>query len=274
MSGNPNNSDETVFIPCEICDEPVAIENYTEHTTSCNSARFIEFHGVSLDDLLNPAQILNHLPMMPPEIDFADNLASEDEQEPEENDEQEEEPEEEEIIGSEDEGAIGGEPQPNVRIVPMAAIIRAIMGGDFNPDEIMALQAQAQQAQQAQAQQQQQEPPSIDNLIIRLQNLISAAILGQQQADGLGNLGGLGNLEDVVVGLTPEQRAYCLTAKNTTAPQTCNICCEDDLTEMTTLICGHEFCSPCATRHFTVNVKCPFCNQDLRDIVNGTTITN
>lgn len=272
MSSNPPNSNETIFIPCEICDEPVALDEYTEHTAACNSARFIEFHGVSLDDLLNPVHILNHVPLMLPEIDFADNLASEDEREHEEQDEPEEEPEED-GIGSEDEGPIGGEPQPNVRIMPIAAIIRAVMGGDFNPDEIMALQAQNQaHAQQAQAQQQQaQAQPSIDNLMNRLQNLITAAIISQEQAGGLG---GLGNLEDVVVGLTPEQSAYCLTAKTTKEPQTCNICCEDDLTEMTTLICGHEFCSPCATRHFTANVKCPFCNQDLRDIVNGTSTTN
>ena len=257
MSSNPPNSDETVFIPCEICDEPIAMENYTEHTNACNSARFIDFHGVSLDDILNPAQILNQVPLAQPEIDFASNLASEDERESEEHDEPEEEPEEDEI-GSEDEGLVGGEPQPNVRIVPMAAIIRSLIGNDFNPDEIMAIHAH-----------QAQEPPLIYNLMNSLQNLINSGILGQQPGGlgGLGNLGGLANLEDVVVGLTPEQRAYCLTAKTTKEPQTCNICCDDDLTEMTTLICGHELCTPCATRHFTANVKCPFCNQDLRDII-------
>lgn len=259
MSSNPPNSDETVFIPCEICDEPVALENYTEHTTACNSARFIDFHGVSLDDILNPAQIPNHLPLAQPEVDLANNLSSEDERESEYHDEPEEELEEEEI-DSEDEGPIGGEPQPNVRIVPMAAIIRALMGGNVDPDEIMAFQPQQAQAPA-------QDPHSIDNLMNRLQNLMTAAIINQQQA---GNIGGLGNLEDVAVGLTPEQRAYCLTAKTTKEPCTCNICCEDNLTEITTLICGHELCSPCATRHFTANVKCPFCNQDLRDIINAT----
>ena len=262
MSNNPPNTDETVFIPCEICDEPVAMENYMEHTNACNSARFIDFHGVSLADLLNPAQILNHLPVMPPEIDFADNLASEDERESEEHDEPEEEPEEDEI-GSEDEGHMAGEPQPNVQIVPMAEIIRALMGDGFNPDELDGQHPPILQPQPQQHQQQAQEPPFIDNLMNRLQNLITAAMLGQQ------GVGGLGNLEDVVVGLTPEQQAYCLTAKTLSEPTTCNICCEENITEMTTLICGHELCMPCATKHFTKNVKCPFCNQDLRDISNS-----
>jgi hypothetical protein len=238
----PNNPNETVFIPCEICDEPVALENYTEHTTFCNSARFVEFHGVSLDYLLNPAQSLNHVSQVAHEINFANNLASEDERE------EHNEPEH----PDEDEGPIAGEPQPNVHVVPMASLIGALIGGVIDPDEIMAQQAQ--------------EPPAIDNLMNLLQNFMTANILNQQQA---GNLGGLGNLEDVVVGLTPEQRMYCLTTKTTTDPQTCNICC-DDVNEMTTLICGHELCSSCATRQFTANVKCPFCNQDLRDIINPT----
>ena len=84
-------------------------------------------------------------------------------------------------------------------------------------------------------------------------------------------MGGLGNLEDVIVGLTPEQREYCLTAKTRDEPGTCNICCEDGLEEMTNLICGHELCAPCAAKHFTANVKCPFCNQDLRDMMSGST---
>jgi hypothetical protein len=260
---NPNNSDETVFIPCEICEEPVAIENYTEHTNACNSARFVEFHGVSLADLLNPPQIVRHVPLVPHEIDFADNLASDYEREPDEgNHELGEEPDEDEI-GSEDEGPIAGEPQPNVRIVPMSALFRALMIGDINQDEIIGQQAQEPQP----------EPILIDNLMNRLQHIINNTILGQQQAGGLGGLDdvGLNALEDVAVGLTPEQHKYCLTAKTTIEPQTCNICCEDNITEITTLICGHEFCSPCATRHFTANVKCPFCNQDLRDIINGNT---
>jgi len=247
------NSDDIVFIPCEICDEPVAIENYNEHTNACNSARFVEFHGVSLDELINPvATFLNPGYPVPPMIDFPDNLVSEDEREHE--DEIDEQAEDE--IGSEDEGPIAGETHPNVQAVPMAVLIRALMGNDTNPDEIIALQPQNQ------------EPPSINN---RLQNLITAAILGQQQGGGLGVLN---NLEDIVVGLTPEQRGYCFTSKTLTEPVICYICCEDNLTQIITLICGHELCSHCATRHFTANVKCPFCNQDLRDIINDTTTTN
>lgn len=241
-------SEEPVFIPCEICDEQVELSEYSTHTEACNSARFVEFHGVSLNELLNP---INHVIAPPPEIDFADNLASGNVSEEEPEEEDEEEPED-------DEGIIGGEPQPNVRVIPMGALIRALIG-DIPIDE--------QQIQQ-------QPPPSIDNLMNRLQNLITAAAQAQQ-LNGMID-GGLGNLEDVAVGLTPEQRDYCLTTKKVSKPTdtkdelgTCNICCEDNLDEMTTLICGHEMCPPCATKHFTAHVKCPFCNQDLRDMMKA-----
>lgn len=248
MSSNPPNPDDKVFIPCEICDEPVAMENYTEHTNACNSVRFMDFHGVSLDDLINPSALLvNHTNQIPAEVDFASNLASGDELESEDDEIDGQDGYE---IGSEDEGPIAGEPQPNVQVVPMTDFLRALMVS-INPDEIMV---QPQQARN-----------SINSLMGQLQNLITVAMQGQQQ----GGVGGLGNLEDVPVGLTPEQQSYCLTAKTLTEPATCNICCEDNVTQMITLICGHELCADCAKQHFTSNVKCPFCNQDLRDIINS-----
>jgi hypothetical protein len=250
MSG----TDETVFIPCEICDAPVALDDYAAHADACNSARFISFHGISLSEILNPVLLQNHLPQQPerqseiggedsgeseqdedepvpnppPEIDFASNLASEDE---------EEQPEEMDVDEL-------GQQISNL-------LFRALFNGRNIDRGVNIIPNPANAVIQG-------EPPSIDNLMARLQNLIAADA----------------NFEDVAVGLTPEQREYCLTTKRTNKATdtkdelgTCNICCEDNLDEMTTLICGHELCSPCATKHFTAHVKCPFCNQDLRDIM-------
>jgi hypothetical protein len=253
-------AEEPVFIPCEICNEPVELSEYSGHTEACNSARFMEFHGVSLSDLLNP---INQVHAPQPEIDFADNLASTNVSNAEPEDELEEELEEE--LEHEEDGPIGGEPQPNVRVIPIqiSALLQALMG-NIHMDELPGLQPPALHQQGG-------EPPLIDNLMERLQNLITAAAQAQQANGQLGDIGGLGNLEDVIVGLTPAQYDYCLTAKTRDEPGTCNICCEDGLEEMTNLICGHELCAPCATKHFSANVKCPFCNQDLRDMMTGST---
>lgn len=258
MSG----TDETVFIPCEICDAPVALDDYAEHANACNSARFISFHGISLSEILNPVPPQNHQPQRqnrqqsgqdesggedspesegdeeelapnpPPEIDFASNLASEDEESPEEMD-----------VEIDDEL---GQQIGNI-------LFRALFNGRNIDRGVNLVPNPANPAIQL-------EPPSIDNLMARLQNLIAAEA----------------NLEDVAVGLTPEQREYCLTNKRVGKSDgtkdelgTCNICCEDNLDEMTTLICGHELCQPCSTKHFTAHVKCPFCNQDLRDMMKA-----
>ena len=82
-----------VFIPCEICDTPVAIDDYVTHADECNSRRFIAYHGVSLSNLLQPVAPNQPAARQPsrqlfPELDFASNLASGDEEEAEEVDEE------------------------------------------------------------------------------------------------------------------------------------------------------------------------------------------
>ena len=241
-------AEDPVFIPCEICNEPVEISEYSVHTVVCNSARFMEFHGISLNYLLNP---INQIHAPQPELDLADNLASADEEEPE--DELEEE------LDPEDDEPIGGEPQLNVRVMSITNILHALRGAAVGANaNIAGLHQQLGLPQQG-------ELPGINNLMQQVLNLIGESV---GQANGLPvDIDGLGNLEDVVVGLTPEQIEYCLTAKTRDEPGTCNICCEDGLEEMTQLICGHELCAPCATKHFSERVKCPFCNQDLRDMM-------
>ncbi len=248
-------SDEVVFIPCEICDVPVALDDYAAHTDACNSARFISFHGVSLSEILNPVAQNHQLqdrhgergsdedsgeserdeeePELAPSnshpalADFASNLASEDEEEsPDEIDYDE---------------------------ANRQLLFRVLFNGRNIDHGVNLIPNPANSVIQG-------EPPSIDELVARIQNLMAA----------------VANLEDVAVGLTPEQSDYCLTTKKVSKPTdtkdelgTCNICCEDNLDEMTTLICGHEMCPPCATKHFTAHVKCPFCNQDLRDMMKA-----
>lgn len=75
------------------------------------------------------------------------------------------------------------------------------------------------------------------------------------------------NLEDVVVALSDAKYAACLTKVCTEdAPITCNICCMDNVTEYMKINCGHTMCESCSKTWFSRNVKCPFCNQDLRDL--------
>ena len=238
-------SDTPVFIPCEICDTPVAIDEYMAHADECNSRRFVSYHGVSLGELLQPVPprqptVRQPRPNLFPELDFASNLASggEEEDEPEEA-----EPEEEEEDDSE----------PNIQI-PAGIMIQAMLGGNLLNLADVGIQ-------------QPEEPPTFENLMARFQAILARELQNQQ----------LPVMEDVVVGLTPEQQSYCLTAKILSTLSgdreelgTCNICCEEDLEEITHLICGHELCTPCATKHFSANVKCPFCNQDLRDMMSGS----
>jgi hypothetical protein len=240
-------SDESpVFIPCEICDTPVAIDDYVTHAAECNSRRFISYHGVSLGDLLQPVAPNQPAARHPsrqlfPELDFASNLASGDEEEEEEEEEAEEEAEAEDDV------------EPAAGIIPARMLIQALLGGNImniaNEEPI----------------QPDEEPPTFADLIARFHALAARDLQ-------------LPVMEDVVIGLTTDQQAYCLTTKilptsEGSSPElgTCNICCEDELEEMTQLICGHELCTSCATKHFTANVKCPFCNQDLRDMMSGST---
>ena len=91
------------------------------------------------------------------------------------------------------------------------------------------------------------------------------------------------DLEDVPVGLTPTQKSKCLTEKPVQISNTdleskepvCQICCdEDQVITLTEMICGHQMCKKCADKHFEKNVKCPFCNQDLRDILEAESTSN
>ena len=247
-------SDEVVFIPCEICDVPVALDDYAAHTDACNSARFISFHGISLSEILNPLQ-QNHQPQSDRQDERGSEYSGESER-----DEDEPEP-----VPSNSHPVLadfapnlaseGEEESPDEIDYDEAGrqlLFRVLFNGRNIDRGVNLIPNPANPVIQG-------EPPSIDELVARIQNLMAADA----------------NLEDVAVGLTPEQRDYCLTNKRISKPTdtkdelgTCNICCEDNLDEMTTLICGHDMCPPCATKHFTANVKCPFCNQDLRDMMN------
>ena len=243
-----------VFIPCEICDTPVAIDDYMTHADECNSRRFISYHGVSLGALLQSiapnlqavSQPATQLPRQQvPDSDFAPNFESGDEEVEAEYDELELEEEEEDI----------GEPAADIQI-PADIMLPVILSGNLLNHADVGIQ------------QPDEEPPTFEDLMARFQAILARELEIQPSP----------SMEDVVVGLTPEQHAYCLTTKilPTQAPNweelgTCNICCEDELEEITHLICGHELCTSCATKHFSANVKCPFCNQDLRDMMSGST---
>ena len=78
---------------------------------------------------------------------------------------------------------------------------------------------------------------------------------------------------DVVVGLTPDEFINILNPA--AANSECAICFEDythlKQPKIISLACGHEMCADCTNKHFSANVKCPFCNQDLRDMMTGST---
>ena len=77
------------------------------------------------------------------------------------------------------------------------------------------------------------------------------------------------DLEDVKVGLDQINKYY--QEFKLDEDRECNICVnsfnKDD--NMYKMICGHIFCLTCINRWFSENVKCPNCNQDLRDLLNG-----
>ena len=72
-----------------------------------------------------------------------------------------------------------------------------------------------------------------------------------------------------MVGLTPDEFINILNPAATNSE--CAICFEDytHLAEpkIIRLGCGHELCAECTNKHFSDHVKCPFCNQDLRDMM-------
>ena len=75
------------------------------------------------------------------------------------------------------------------------------------------------------------------------------------------------DMEDVKVGLINLEKYY--QSFNLEEETECNICVNsfEKGEKMYKMVCGHQFCINCITKWFKDNVKCPNCNQDLRDLI-------
>ena len=73
--------------------------------------------------------------------------------------------------------------------------------------------------------------------------------------------------EDVKVGLNKIDKYY--QEFKLGEDRECNICVNSFKKDenMYKMICGHVFCLTCINKWFQENVKCPNCNQDLRDLL-------
>lgn len=221
-----SSDDLNIFIPCEICDEPIMGADYYSHVSICNSRHAIRNYTAA-QYAINP--LLNiFIPRITNEIDSSPELSSNN------GEDDDDEPE------GEDNGEINEDIIPGNNSNLTIRFFSSLLGesGELQRQESLGFQ----------------------DIMPGIYNILNS-ILSQP------------DLEDVMVGLTPEQKLKCLTEKEKPIEKKepdCQICYDEDMPEkITELICGHQMCKKCADTHFASHVKCPFCNQDLRDILEA-----
>jgi len=70
--------------------------------------------------------------------------------------------------------------------------------------------------------------------------------------------------EPVIISLQDEQKSLL---KNKLFRQECIICNEDSYNYKILPCCTNDMCHSCMDTWFDKSIKCPYCNQDLRDFI-------